>query len=324
MVTPSSSAFGEAGFDRIKAARKATVKVGSLSSDELAAYLAGGALSIQIGPFLLAIRSSLPSLASALHRLYEDNSCALQPPFADFHVALELVSGLRRWLRPQVHFTLDGQSSFQSLPRREALPLLEWGLNWCIANHGHSFLVLHAASLERGGRAVILPGPPGSGKSTLCAALVLAGWRLLSDELTLVSLKDGALAALARPISLKNASIALIQARAPTAVFSTSIQDTQKGTLALMKAPRDSIVRMHEPAQPAWVVFPRYRPEAQTQLKERPKEETTIELARNAFNYSLYGRRGFELLIELVEAVACYSFVYGSLDEAVDQVSALP
>lgn len=87
MVAPSSSAFGEAGFDRIKAARKATVKVGSLSSDELAAYLAGGALSIQIGPFLLAIRSSLPSLAATLHRLYEDNSCVLRPPFADFHVA---------------------------------------------------------------------------------------------------------------------------------------------------------------------------------------------------------------------------------------------
>jgi predicted ATPase len=31
---------------------------------------------------------------------------------------------------------------------------------------------------------VILPAPPGSGKSTLCAALVTRGWRLLSDELT--------------------------------------------------------------------------------------------------------------------------------------------
>ncbi len=300
------------------------MKVGSLSSNELAAYLAGGALSIRTGPFLLAIRSSLPSLASAVHRLYEDNSCVLQSPFSDFHVALERVSGVRRWLKPQVHFTLDGQNPFQSLPRRQALPLLEWGLNWCIANHGHSYLVLHAASLERGGRAVILPGPPGSGKSTLCAALALAGWRLLSDELTLVSLKDGALAAMARPISLKNASIDLIQARAPTAVFSNSIQDTQKGTLALMRAPRDSVRRMHEPARPAWVIFPRYRLEAKTRLKERPKEETTIELARNAFNYSLYGRRGFELLVDLVDGVACYSLVYESLDEAVDQISALP
>lgn len=300
------------------------MKVGSLSSKELETHLAGGTLSIQTGPFTMAIHSSLQTLAIAIHSLYADHDCAPQPPFSDFHVALESVPGLRHWIKPQVRFMLDGRSYFNSLPRSQALPLLEWGNNWCIANHGHSYLILHAASLEREGRAIILPGPPGSGKSTLCAALVLAGWRLLSDELTLVSLDDGSLSALARPVSLKNESIDIIKARAPTAVFSALIQNTQKGTLALMKAPRDSIARMHETAQPAWVVFPRYRAEARTRLEERPKEETTIELARNAFNYSLYGRTGFDLLTKLVEIMACYSIVYGSLDDAIDQVSSLP
>ena len=64
--------------------------------------------------------------------------------------------------------------------------MLEWGLNWCVAGHAHQYLMLHAAALERNGRAVILPGDPGAGKSTLTAALMLSGWRLLSDEITLV------------------------------------------------------------------------------------------------------------------------------------------
>src|SRR3546814_15972535 len=82
--------------------------------------------------------------------------------------------------------------------------MLEWGLNWCIGAHGHQFLIIHAAVIERNGLAAILPGAPGSGKSTLTACLVHNGWRLLSDEMALVSLQDGGLTALARPISLKN------------------------------------------------------------------------------------------------------------------------
>jgi hypothetical protein len=299
------------------------VKVGSLSRDQLHSHLADGTLSIQTGPFSLALRSPLRSLTSDLRALYADHECALAPEFSDFHTAVEPAPGLRGLIKRQVRYTLDGQGNFPNFPGEQALPLMEWGHNWCIANHGHGYMVLHAASLERDGRAIIMPGPPGSGKSTLCAALSLKGWRLLSDELTLVSLIDGSLAALARPVSLKNESIALIKKRAPSGVFSTSIVNTQKGTIALMKAPGDSATRVHEPASPAWVVFPRYEAESQTRLTERPKEETAIELARNAFNYSLYGRRGFELLVVLIDSVSCHDIIFSDIDDAVEQVSGL-
>jgi len=75
--------------------------------------------------------------------------------------------------------------------------------------------MLHAAVLEKNGRAVVLPGDPGAGKSTLTAALMLSGWRLLSDEITLVDRDDGLLVGLARPVSLKNASIDVIQRAFP-------------------------------------------------------------------------------------------------------------
>jgi HprK-related kinase A len=83
--------------------------------------------------------------------------------------------------------------------------MLEWGMNWCIASHMHYYLMLHAAVLERDGHALIMPGDPGAGKSTLTAALMLDGWRLLSDEIALIDRNDGLLYGLARPVSLKNA-----------------------------------------------------------------------------------------------------------------------
>lgn len=44
------------------------------------------------------------------------------------------------------------------------------------------FVVLHAAALSREGRAVLVSGPSGAGKTTLALALLEAGWRLLSDD----------------------------------------------------------------------------------------------------------------------------------------------
>ncbi len=323
MVASNPRAHGETRSGSSKPERPGSLTIGSLSFTEFRRLLANGRLSLRTGPYSLRIRSSLPFLAADLYRLYDHHPCELEAPYSDYHVDVAHVSGLRRWLRPQVRFSLDGLCPFQSLPRRQALPLLEWGLNWCIADHGHSFLVIHAASLERDGRAIILPGPPGSGKSTLCAALTVAGWRLLSDELTLVSLREGSLAALSRPISLKNESIELIKARASSAVFSDSIEDTQKGTIALMKAPLESVRQMHETARPGWIVFPRFNPGLETRLFEQAKENVMLELARHSYNYDLYGREAFQLLINLVDAASCYRLVFNSLDTAIDRIAAL-
>jgi hypothetical protein len=52
--------------------------------------------------------------------------------------------------------------------------------------------VLHAAVVaDAGGRAVVLAGDSGSGKSVLLAALARRGWGLLTDDLAPVTLDDG-------------------------------------------------------------------------------------------------------------------------------------
>ena len=62
---------------------------------------------------------------------------------------------------------------------------------------------------------MLLPAPPGAGKSTLCAGLVHRGWRLLSDELALVDMETGLVRGMARPVNLKNKSIEVIRDFAP-------------------------------------------------------------------------------------------------------------
>jgi hypothetical protein len=178
--------------------------------------------------------------------------------------------------------------------------MFEWVMNWCVTHRAHSYLIIHAAVLERHGRAVVLPAPPGSGKSTLCAALVTRGWRLLSDEMTLVRLEDGAVLPLPRPVSLKNGSIDVIRAFAPDAVLSPPVENTTKGTIAHLKAPPASIARA-DPARPAFIVFPRYEAGPPPALSPLPKARAFMSVAENAFNYQVLGVRGFTALGCLIE-----------------------
>lgn len=293
-----------------------TTTLDQLDDQDLAKLLETG-LSLRTGPFSFKIRSTRPEVHRGLSRLYA--GFPVEPagmPLHDFHVQIDRVDGPRRWIQPQVNFWLDDFSPFKPLPADHAFALLEWGMNWCLAGHAHHYLMLHAAVLERRGACIILPGVPGAGKSTLTAALMLAGWRLLSDELTLVDREDGSLIPLARPISLKNESIAIIRARAPEAVIGEVAADTHKGSVAHLRPSAASVAAMGEPGRAHHLIFPTWQAQAPTELTPRPKASAFEHAALHAFNYSLLGRLGFELTAGLVDACDCWDFRYSELDEA--------
>jgi HprK-related kinase A len=201
--------------------------------------------------------------------------------------------------------------------------MLEWGLNWCIAKRCHHLLMLHAAVVERNGRALILPAWPGHGKSTLCAALVHSGWRLFCDEFGLVRPEDGALLPLPRLIPLKNESIEVIRSFAPNAHIGPSFHGTRKGTIAHVRPPTESVERMHETARPGWFVFPRWVAGSPLRLEPMLKSEAFLMVATNAFNYEVLGQTSFELVGQMVNDCDCYSLIYSDLDEALKALDEL-
>jgi HprK-related kinase A len=299
--------------------------VASVPPAQLRARLASTGLRLRTGEFVTCVRSAIPHVADGIALMYGDYPLAGDDSFTDFYLSLSRSSGVRRWWRPQVQLDHDGAEPFTPLPLNQAFAMMEWAMNWCVTSRVQSCLVIHAAVIEKNGRAAILPAPPGSGKSTLCAALIHRGWRLLSDELTLVRLDSGEVMGLARPVSLKNASIEVIRNWAPNAVFTQPVRDTAKGTVAHMKAPADSIARAGEPARPAWVVFPRYVTGAAPELTPIPKARAFLRVAENAFNYSQLGEAGFHAVAKLIDRSASYDFHYSRLEDAVavfDQLAA--
>lgn len=304
------------------------MKVSDFTTTELKYQLRLAGLFLQTGSLITHIQTTIPSVAEGISLLYADyplveNFGEDQGTFADFHVRLTTPINLRRWLKPQALFLVDGVPTFKPLPLAQAFPMLEWGLNWCVSNHANDCLIIHAAVIEKDGHAAILPAPPGSGKSTLCAALVNRDWRLLSDELTMIRVSDGKIIPLPRPVSLKNQSIDVIQNFAPDAVFSKPVRDTIKGTVAHMKPGTDSVERATETAQAAWVIFPKYQTGSTTKLEAQTQSRAFMGVADNSFNYSLLGVQGVETLANLVNQCQCYDFTYSNLDEAITEFSKL-
>lgn len=292
--------------------------VAGLSSRDIATTLAGPGLRIRTGPVVTEIHSDLAPVAEGIALHYVGHACENAESFADFRIDIARPErSLRRWARPQAIFHFDGRTPFKPLPLAQAFPMLEWGLNWCVSSHCHQYLIVHAAVVEKTGRALILPAPPGSGKSTLCAGLVNRGWRLLSDELTLIEPATGCIVPLPRPVSLKNESIGVIRQFAPEAILGPTVLDTTKGSVAHMRPNLADVQRAADRVPPGWVVLPRFESGAAARLSPLSRGRAFMLFAENAFNYHVHGRRGFEVLADMIERCGCYEFVYSKLDEAI-------
>ncbi len=196
-----------------------------------------------------------------------------------------------------------------------AVPLFEWGINWCLAGHAHAWLLIHAAVVERQGRACLLCGKPEAGKSTLCALLTGCGWRLLSDEFALIDPGKATVHPLPRPVSLKGASVSVVKNRFPHLDVQTICRNRTTGELmAYVRPPTEAVHRMHEPAEISWLVFPRFRTKASLAVRSIPRSRALLALADNSFNYAVLGRDGFETLADVVEKAEALDLSYGEGD----------
>ena len=269
------------------------------------------------------MRSDSPEFAAQLQRVYGAFPFVDVASWADVHVDIERVGGLRRWWRPQVRLRSDGRVQFEPFPADSPLPLFEWGCNWLMAQRLNDLLLLHAGTLERDGLALLLPALPGSGKSTLTAALSSRGWRLLSDEFGVFDPNDGALHALVKPVGLKNHSIDVIRSFAPQAVMGPSFPKTRKGTVAHLAPPADAVARRHEPARPGAVILPKWQEGAATRLEPVEPRMLFPALAFNAFNYGVLGAAGFDAAVSLTNACPAWHLLYSDLDSALDALDAL-
>ena len=277
--------------------------------------------SLRIGPVGFRIGSDWRAPIEQLRALYRDYPAPCDG-VADFSVRLFAARPWRRVLRPSI--TLGGDFVLpEAAPLPLALGLLaaEMAMNLQLALGGRRYVLLHASSVERDGRALVMTGVSGAGKSTLAALLMARGWRLMGDEFALLDPASGMIHAFPRLISLKNESVAEMEAALPDARFGPLMPDTPKGAIRHLVPDAAAIAAMEVPARAALILFPRFGFEAAA----RPvgPSEAFVRLTQASTNYTAMGERAFDALTALVARVPGIAIDYPSTAEGIALVERL-
>jgi hypothetical protein len=131
----------------------------------------------------------------------------------------------------------------------------------------------------------------------------------------LLDMASGELLPFPRAISLKNGSIAVMEAEVDPSRFGPRLDGTPKGAIRHLRPNRDALGRMGEGAKPALILFPRFGETAA--VRGVGQAEIFIRLTQASTNYVALGRRGFDALTGLVRNVPALAIDYPDTDTAI-------
>ena len=216
---------------------------------------------------------------------------------------------------------VDGQEQWASSSISSVVQECVMRLNQ-IAVAGCTSLALHAGGVLAGGPGsgggLVLPAKSESGKSTLTAGLVRAGYAYLSDEAIALDWDTHLIQPYPKTMSLDPGAFALFPEWAPSF---TEAHDAASD--AQWHIPAGGVGSVGAACEVRFVVFPKYSPEADTRLEPLSRGTALLELCKNTFRFNTQGRRCLDHLADVVRGADCYRLPMSDLDAAVRVVTEL-
>lgn len=161
-------------------------------------------------------------------------------------------------------------------------------------------LFLHAAALERGGKAYVLAGDSGNGKSTTAWGLLHHGFRYLSDELSPIDLDSLVVHSYAHALCLKQPPPPAYPLPAAEVLDVGATLHVPVGALPAEAA--------SGPCELGAVIFVRYRAQLRAPvLRAIGPAEASARMYVTTLNALAHPGHGLDAVVRIAESVPCYA-----------------
>jgi hypothetical protein len=263
--------------------------------------------------FTFRIESSSEALRDHLQHLYTP----LQTKSATGHTYRFIDAGPPP--RGSRYFAfLDDELLTASTTPTPPMGYLLWHINNQAVTTTSTMVLVHAAAAAANGRAVVLPAPAESGKTTLVAGLVTRGLEYLTDEAVALRLDDDdRVVPYPKPLTIEPGSRQVLAHLEPRLDDDVADHFGDQWHLS-PEAIRASAVA--GPATPCLLIVPRFDRDGPTALTALKRAEALRLVAEGSFNLPQLGRPGLLSLARLVRSCECYRLAVADLDNACDLI----
>jgi hypothetical protein len=262
------------------------------------------------------VRFGSAAQASSVHPVLAAMAVA---PTSSVDVSLDVVEGA------QGYVILEGVIPVHHCRVLDELaPKMKDLLRQIALNRNEFFLELHAGVVSDGERCIVLPGAPGSGKTTLTAGLVFSGFDYFSDEIAL--LDEGSLRLRPVPLGLgiKPGAVDVLGRLFPEVRYLKvhSREDGQQVRYLSLPAAQTAQPDVRREAR--WLIFPSYGRELGTALKPISRPAALRRLMREIMVLPKpLDETRVEALVRWMRQLRCFELPMNSLDHAVNLVKNL-
>lgn len=249
-----------------------------------------------------------------LHYDGSEAAALVAPSFA--HLASEALPARRSW-RLAMHEGLiligrEGRRNIALQPRQAAPALKAWLLE-DLLHDSDDFTALHAACLVHDGKALLLLGSPGAGKSTLAARLDSAGFGFGGDDLCFLG-HDGRVRGVPFALTAKPGAWPLLQPVRPD-LPDLPVHLRLDGKLVRYLPPLAPGI--DRPMPIGWTILLRRDDDSMTALVERDTAAALTDLLGEAFSGRNRTRLAdLHMVLGALGAARSFELRYSSLDEA--------
>lgn len=171
-------------------------------------------------------------------------------------------------------------------------------------------LWIHASAVERNGKAILLAGPSGVGKSTLSLGLCESGWRILSDDVA--------------PISMSEDLVLPFFQGATRRVNPGMFVDEKKARVLQrdeIQIPLESVCL--DSAEFVAIVLPEFDSSSGARLAQVEGGSASLELIRNTTNFADHRDEGVRRARDICVTMPVFRLSYGSIKPAIDALKDL-